>query len=315
VDRFHLIEAFVRVAHARSFTEAARQMRISRPILTARVKQLEKFVGAPLFVRSTRSVRPSELGEIFLRECSEWVEHTEELVQQMREAHTEPAGRLRVHALPGFVLGHLAATLHGFQTRYPNIALHLVVNDVAINPVKEGFDCALQMFSPHAQELVSRRLFPVRRVFCASPDYCQHHGTPQIPAQLQQHRIGWYSGYPTRERVVLYAENGEVESVQLKPALLSNSVHLLNEYALEHAGIVCLPTLVASASLMTGQLVRVLPQHQLSSFWLNIFYPLGMRNSPKLRVFLEALTENFTGTPPWDAALLRQGMIPETLIV
>jgi len=48
VDRFQLIEAFVRVAHARSFTEAARQMRVSRPIVTARVKQLETFVGALL---------------------------------------------------------------------------------------------------------------------------------------------------------------------------------------------------------------------------------------------------------------------------
>ena len=46
----------------------------------------------------------------------------------------------------------------------------------AIDPVKEGFDCALQIFPPHSEELVSKKLFPVRRVFCASPEYVKRHG-------------------------------------------------------------------------------------------------------------------------------------------
>jgi DNA-binding transcriptional LysR family regulator len=331
MDRFLAIDAFVRVAEVRSFAEAARQMRVSRSVVTARIQQLEEFVGAPLFHRNTRSVRLSELGQTFLRDCIELVGRTNEVVDQMREVTTSPVGRLRVHALPGFVLGHLARLLQEFQARYPQIVLDIVVNDAAIDPVKEGFDCALQIFPPRSEELVSRKLFPVRRVFCATPMYLRRFGVPREPRDLLRHRLGWYSGYPTRERVAFHALGAVATapldapagvpadaaapiSLELNPTLLSNSVHLLREYAAEHAGIVCLPTLVASPAVLSGEFVLVLPRYQLTSFWLSVFYPQAARSSLKLKLFLEALVHSFAGTPPWDAALIGKSLVPEALI-
>lgn len=313
MDRFLAIDAFVRVAETQSFAEAARQMRVSRSVVTARIQQLESFVGAPLFHRNTRSVRLSELGLAFLRDCVELVGRTNEVVDQMREVTTSPAGRLRVHALPGFVLGHLAQVLQRFQARYPQIVLEMIVNDAAIDPVKEGFDCALQIFPPRSEELVSRKLFPVRRVFCATPGYVRRHGRPRHPRDLLGHRIGWYSGYPTRERLSFH---GAAETVQLelKPVLLTNSVHLLREYALEDAGIVCLPTLVAADAILDGRLLLMLPEHPLSSFWLSVFYPVTVRSAMKLKLFLETLEQSFAGTPPWDQALLEHELIPSRVI-
>jgi DNA-binding transcriptional LysR family regulator len=309
MDRFQAIDAFVRVAEAQSFAAAARQMRVSRSVITERIQQLEAFIGAPLFHRNTRSVRLSDLGQAFLRECIDLVGRTNEVVDHMRGAGTTPAGKLRVHALPGFVLGHLASVLREFQSRYPQVTLEMVVNDAAIDPVKEGFDCALQIFPPRSEELVSRRLFPVRRVFCATPAYLAQHGRPLHPRELQAHRIGWYSGYPTRERVVFHGPGGPY-ATELAPVMLTNSVHLLREYAEEHAGIVCLPTLVAGDPVLAGRLSLVLPEWQLSSFWLSVFYPALMRSSLKLRFFLEMLNESFhSGEPPWDQALLEAGLI------
>jgi DNA-binding transcriptional LysR family regulator len=313
MDRFLAIDAFVRVAESQSFAEAARQMRVSRSVVTTRIQQLEEFVGAPLFHRNTRSVRLSDLGHAFLRDCTELVGRTNEVVDQMREVTTSPAGRLRVHALPGFVLGHLAGMLQEFQARYPQIVLDLIVNDAVIDPVKEGFDCALQIFPPHSEELISRKLFPVRRVLCASPDYVKRHGTPRHPRELMGHRIGWYSGYPTRERLVFHGP-GEAVALELKPVLLSNSVHLLREYALEHAAIVCIPTLVASSSVLAGELRLVLPDYPLSSFWLSVFYPASVRSSLKLKLFLDGLTASFSGMPAWDRALIDARLLPEAII-
>jgi DNA-binding transcriptional LysR family regulator len=288
-------------------------MRVSRSVVTSRIQQLEEFVGAPLFHRNTRSVRLSDLGHSFLRDCTELVGRTNEVVDQMREVTTSPAGRLRVHALPGFVLGHLARLLQEFQARYPQIVLDLIVNDAVLDPVKEGFDCALQIFPPRSEELISRKLFPVRRVLCASPKFLERAGVPRHPRELASQRIGWYSGYPTRERLVFHGESEQV-SVELKPVLMTNSVHLLREYALEHAGIVCVPTLVASDAVLAGELVMVLQDYPLSSFWLSVFYPTAMRSSLKLKLFLQGLTASFSGTPPWDHALIERGLLSETII-
>lgn len=313
MDRYLAIESFVRVAESGSFAEAARQLRISRSVMTLRIQQLETFVGAPLFNRNTRSVKLTDLGQTFLRDCAELVGRTNEVVDQMREVGTSPAGRLRIHALPGFVLGHLAKILQRFQQRYPQIVLDMLVNDAAIDPVKEGFDCALQIFPPRSEELISRKLFPVRRVLCATPEYLRRNGTVRGPRDLLGHRLGWYSGYPTRERLAFHGPS-EVVQLELKPVLLTNSVHLLREYALEHAGVVCLPTLVAADAVTSGQLRIVLPEFQLGSFWLSVFYPTTQRNSLKLRLFLELLAESFTGTPPWDEVLIEKGLLSAQLI-
>jgi DNA-binding transcriptional LysR family regulator len=313
MDRFAAIDAFVRVAEAQSFAEAARQLRVARSVVSTRIQQLEEFVGAPLFHRNTRSVRLSELGQSFLPDCVELVRRSTEVVDQLREVTTSPVGRLRIQALPGFVLGHLAKLLQEFQARYPQVLLDIVVNDAALDPIKEGFDCALQIFPPRSEELIARRLFPVRRVFCATPSYLARHGTPKVPRDLLRHKLCWYSGYPTRDRVVFYGREGAV-SLDLKPTLLSNSVHLLREAALEDGGIVCLPTLVAADAIVDGRLALVLPDQQLSAFWLSVFYPTQVRRTLKLKLFLELLATHFSGVPPWDAALITAGLLPERVI-
>ncbi|TMH05796.1 MAG: LysR family transcriptional regulator [Betaproteobacteria bacterium] len=315
MDRFLSIEAFVRVAQTQSFAEAARQLRVSKSVVTTRVQQLEEMLGGSLLHRTTRAVRLSEMGQAFFRDCQELVNRTNEIVDQMREARGLPAGLLRVHALTGFVLGHLARQLAEFQERYPEIQLDLFVSDAVIDPVKQGFDVALQIFPPVSEELVSRRLFPVRRVFCATPDYLKRHGTPKHPNDLYGHRLGLYSGYPTRDRWVFHPRDQAALQIELKPALMSNSVHLLREYACEQAGIVCLLTLVAGESIARGHLKVVLGDYALSSFWLSAVYPRTLRGAYKLRLFIEGLAAAFSvGEPPWDRALIDKRLINPDLL-
>lgn len=313
MDRFLSIEAFVTVAKAESFVEAARQLRVSKSVITTRVQQLEDYVGAPLFHRNTRNVRLSEIGQAFFHECSELVCKTDEVVDQMRKHKGTFAGQLKVHALPGFVLGHLAAYLCDFQEQYREIVLDLFVNDAVVDPIKAGVDCSLQIFYPPSEDLIARKVFPVRRVFCASNDYLERHGAPGNPRDLHEHRLGLYSGYPTRDRWV-FQRDDEKLVLDLKPSFRSNSVHLLKEHALEGGGIVCIPTLVATESVLSGKLRLLLPEWQLSSFWLSIVYPRSHRGGAKLRLFAEGLQTKFAGEPPWDQALTEMGLPLKPLI-
>lgn len=307
MDRLQNIEVFVRVAQTQSFVEAARQLRVSRSVITTRIKQLEQYVGAPLFHRSTRMVRLSEVGQAYLLDCTELVGRANDIVDQMRDVSHSLSGTLRIHALPGLVLGNFGV-LHSFRSAYPDIRLDLIVSDAVIDPVKAGVDCALQIFPPATTELIARSLFSVRRVFCATPQYLKEYGTPQDPRDLYNHKLGLYSGYPTRDRWTFYHESEEI-TLYLTASLLTNSVHLLREYALDHAGIVCLPTLVAEDAILKGDLQIVLPEHLLSSFWLSAVYAATSRNAFKLRLFIEHISSKFSRTPPWDAALIERGLL------
>ncbi len=314
MDRLQNIETFVRVAQTRSFAEAARQLRVSRSVVTARIKQLEEFLGAPLFHRSTRVVLLSELGQAFLGDCMDIVGRANEVVDHMRDSRGKPSGKLRVHALTGFVVGHFGALLREFQETYPEITIELTVSDAVVDPVKAGVDCALQIFPASSTELVARPLFPVRRVFCATPQYLQRCGVPALPRNLHDHRLGLYSGYPTRDRWTFHDAAGGELTMYLEAALLTNSVHLLKEYALEHAGIVCLPTLVAGREILDGRLKLVLADHQLSSFQLCAVHAGTLRNAFKLQLFIDHIRSVFTRVPSWDADLVSAGMLRAEMV-
>jgi DNA-binding transcriptional LysR family regulator len=271
-------------------------------VITNRVQQLENFVQAPLFHRSTRAVMLSEAGSYFLKECVELVSHLDSVVDSMRVMKTTPTGVLRLQVLPGFALGHLGSALKDFSTAYPSIDLDIIVSDVAVNPVDKGYDVALQIFRPGAETLIERPLFRVRRVFCASPDYINRHGSPEKPEDLLTHRLGLYSSYPTRNKWTFKKGDAEI-TLELPAKIRSNSVHLLRDFALSAGGITCLPTLVCGDDLLTGRLVPILADYELPSFKLVAIYPVTHRRALKVKLFVEFITARFSGEPEWDRAL------------
>lgn len=194
------------------------------------------------------------------------------------------------------------------QERHPGITLDVVVSDALVDPVREGFDCAIQIFEPVSDSLIARRLFAWRPVFCASPGYLRAQGEPRRPAELARHRLGLYAHYPTRDRWV-FRHRGRKHALDLAPVLRTNSVHLLAEYAGAGAGIVCLPTFVAAPWLLDGRLRPVLARYELPVYWLTAVYPRTHVGTVKLKLFLDGLAATVVAEPPWDRALIDRGLI------
>lgn len=309
MDRYLCIQAFVRVAETHSFAIAARQLGVTSSVITSRIKQLEAFVQSPLFHRSTRKVTLSETAKAFFEECGELLARIDSVTDRMRLVQHTPQGLLRLQILPGFALGPFARALKDFTIEYPNISLDITVSDNAINPIDEGYDISLQLFRPGAELLIERRLFSVRRVFCASPQYLAQHGSPTKPAELLNHYVCLYSAYPTRNRWTF--KRGEEEIVVDLPARLhSNSVHLLRDFALTSGGITCLPTLVCSEELLSGALVPLLTDYDLSPLELLAIYPTTHRGAVKVNLFVDFIRARFSGEPEWDQALRKTLGLP-----
>jgi DNA-binding transcriptional LysR family regulator len=296
------IQAFVLVAETQSFASAARQLGVTPSVITSRVKQLEGFIEAPLFHRSTRRVMLSEAGVKFFGECADLIAKIDSVTDRMRLTQSTPSGVLRLQVLPGFALGHLGRALKDFSTAYPDISLDITVNDKPVNPVDEGYDVALQVFRPGAETLIERPLFTVARVFCASPQYLRAAGTPLHPNELVAHEIAMYSGYPTRNRWTFRRGEEEI-AIELPAKIRSNSVHLLRDFARSGGGITCLPTLVCGGDLVRGTLVPVLIEYEIPNLELLAIYPTTQRRAVKVKLFVEFIGKRFSGEPEWDQAL------------
>ena len=302
MDRFLCIQAFVRVAETQSFALAARQLGVTPSVITSRIKQLETFVQAPLFHRSTRKVTLSETAKAFFEECADLVARVDSVTDRMRLTQDTPLGLLRLQVLPGFALGPFARALQDFTLEYPHINLDITVSDLAVNPIDEGYDVSLQIFRPGAEVLIERRLFVVRRVFCAAPQYLARRAAPLRPTDLLTHDIGLYSAYPTRNRWTFRRGDEEIQ-VELPARVRSNSVHLLRDFARIGGGISCLPTLVCSEDLLSGALVPLLTDYELPALELLAIYPTTHRGTIKVQLFVEFIRKRFSGEPEWDRAL------------
>jgi DNA-binding transcriptional LysR family regulator len=302
MDRFLCIQAFERVAKTQSFAIAARQLGVTPSVITSRIKQLEKWVQAPLFHRSTRKVALSETANEFLDECVDILQRIDTMTDRMRLTQQEPRGLLRLQVLPGFALGPFARALKDFSFEYPNLNLDITVSDIAVNPIEEGYDVSLQIFSPGAEVLIERRLFMVRRVFCASREYLERRGVPQRPADLLNHNIGLYSAYPTRNRWTFRRDDKDT-AIELSATFQSNSVHLLRDFARLGGGITCLPTLVCSDDLISGSLIPLLAEYQMPPLELLAIFPTTHRSTAKVKLFIEFIRNRFSGTPEWDLPL------------
>src|SRR3546814_7419868 len=66
-----------------------------RSVITTRIQQLEEYVGAPLFHRSTRVVRLTEVGQAFQRDCTELVAKANDMVERSEEHTSELQSLMR----------------------------------------------------------------------------------------------------------------------------------------------------------------------------------------------------------------------------
>ena len=306
----------MRVAESQSFANAARQLGVTPSVITNRIKQLETFIETPLFHRSTRTVTLSEAGTKFFEECADLITQIDSVTDRMRLAQATPSGMLRVQVLPGFALGHLGRAIKDFSAAYPDISIDITVSDKSANPVDEGYDVAFQIFRSGSETLIERPLFPVRRLFCASPQYIKKAGAPQRPADLLRHSLGIYSGYPTRNRWFFRRGDEEI-TIELPAKIRSNSVHLLHDFARTGGGITCLPTLVCGQDLMLRNLVPLLTDYELPPLDLLAIYPTTQRRAVKVKLLVEFIAKRFSGEPEWDQALRKltpqpPGPVPNT---
>jgi DNA-binding transcriptional LysR family regulator len=310
MDQLRSLEAFVTVADTLSFAAAAKRLGVSKSVVTTRIQQLEDAIDSPLFHRSTRAVRLTEVGRAFAPECGDLLGKTARLVDRMRDMKGALRGVLRVHVLPGYAFGLYERHLKAFGERHPDIALEVTVSDAIIDPAREGFDCAIQIFEPVSADLVAKRLWPWRPVFCASPAYLAAHPAPRAPGDLRAHRIALYSRYPAAH-VWEFRKGGAVTPVELDAVVRSTSVNLLRDFARGGSGIACLPTLIAAEDLLSGALVPVLRGYALPAFWLSAVYPSARASLKKLKLFLAELAAvpGDRAVPPWDRELIAKKLI------
>ena len=239
------LTAFVAVARAKGFRDAARATGTSASGLSEAVRRLETQLGLRLLNRSTRSVVPTEAGKRLLERLSPALTEVEEALDVVNNFRDRPAGTLRLNVSVSAVRFVLPAIVPRFLAAYPEIRLEVVAEDSFVDVLGAGFDAGIRYDERLEQDMIAVPIGPRTQRFAAAaaPAYLDRHGRPQHPRELLKHAClrGRFSGgaMPTWE----FERNGKVVRIEpTGPLLVSfgTATDLAVEAAIAGTGIICL---------------------------------------------------------------------------
>ncbi len=302
MDELAGMVAFARVVEAHSFAGAARRLRLSRPVVSKRVSALEKRLGARLLHRTTRRLSLTETGAALYPHCARIAEEAEAAQLAAQHLHAEPRGTLRV-SLPGaFGQLHVVPTIPAFLARYPEVTVECRVEERLADLAEEGLDLAIRLTHAPAENLVARRLAPLRWVVCAAPSYLANHPTPRAPGDLADHACLFYGSEPGAH-TWRFTRDGERAAVTVDGRFRIDNTLALREVALAGSGIALLPSFTAGPELESGRLRPLLGDWEPAGTFGNAVYAVYLSNrhlSPKVRALVDHLADHFGDPPYWD---------------
>lgn len=129
---------------------------------------------------------------------------------------------------------------------------------------------------------------------CASPEYLARSGVPEKPADLLNHQQ-LLTGSRDRFRAWILQTGSEAPfTIPGKPLFLCDNAGAISDAAVAGLGIACLPTFLTQEDIKKGMLQRVMPGYNTPVFPICVVYPTRRQLSPKVRHFIDWLTERLT---------------------
>jgi DNA-binding transcriptional LysR family regulator len=291
------LSAFVAVARARGFREAARLSGGSASALSEAVRRLETQLGVRLLNRTTRSVAPTEVGEGLLLRLGPALTEVDAAIDVVNGFRDRPAGTLRLNVPVSAARLVLPAIVPPFLAAYPDIRLDVTTEESFVDVLAAGCDAGIRYDERLEQDMIAVPIGPRVQRFAAaaSPAYLARHGRPDHPRDLLHHAC-LRGRFPSGSMPAWEFER-EGEEVVVDPtgpmiARIGGGTDLLMDVALAGTGIVYLFEDWIRPYFDRGALEPVLEPWWPSFPGPFLYYP-GRRLVPApLRAFIDFIKTN-----------------------
>jgi DNA-binding transcriptional LysR family regulator len=300
---FNDLAAFVSVARAGGFREAARISGVSTSSLSIAVRRLETALGMRLLNRTTRSVAPTEAGRRLIEKLTPLFSEMEAAMDVLNMFRDKPAGTLKLNVPSSAARIVLPGVIAPFLKAYPEIRVEVVVEDGFVDVLSIGCDAGIRYDERLEQDMIAIPIGPRVQRFAtaAAPGYLDVHGRPGHPRELLSHaclRAQFAGGAkPTWD----FEQDGEVVRLDPSGPLLVRpgaAVDLAISIAVAGVGVIHLFEDMLSPHLDSGALEPILEPWWQTFSGPFLYYP-GHRHVPApLRVFVDFLKAGGLSTTP-----------------
>jgi LysR family transcriptional regulator for bpeEF and oprC len=292
MNNYSDVAVFVRVVESNSFVNAAQALTVSPSAISKAVSRLEERLGARLLVRSTRSLRLTDLGLEYFERCREAFGQLDRADSGVIDAKSVPSGRLCIEVPTALGRNVVVPALGRFLELHPGIQLQVSLSDRPTDLLQGGIDAAIRVGPLPNSDLIARRVGKLQEVTCATADFLSRHGTPHTPADLsprqcialvniESRQIGpWSFSHCGLQHVVVPAG----------PLILGDMDSAVSA-ALDGIGFVRALDIAVDAALAGGRLRRVMADwDENAALPVFVAYPNHRQPCVKIKAFIEWVT-------------------------
>jgi DNA-binding transcriptional LysR family regulator len=283
---------FVLAVERGSFAAAARECRITAPMVGKHIRALEERLGSRLLARTTRRQHLTEVGRRYYERCRRILQQVDDAELEAHAARDAPRGVLRISAPISFGSVRLAPELVEFLDRHPAVEIELLLEDGIVDLVGGGYDAAIRIGALPDSGLIARRLAPYRMAICAAPAYLKRRGIPRTPDDLADHHCLGFTRWDRRGGWLLGRKPASGERLPAS-RFSSNNGQALRAAALAGAGILMQPEALLAEDLAAGRLTPLLAKYLRPPRPMHLVYLRDRTLTPKLRAFIEFVAQRF----------------------
>jgi DNA-binding transcriptional LysR family regulator len=296
MDTTRVLNIFLSVARAQSFSQAAHDTGLTTPAVSRAIAQLEAHLGVRLLHRTTRRVNLTDEGARLFELADAGLRLLDEAMDKTVYSK-QTGGVIRIAAPRSLGVKLLVPAIASFQEAHPDVLFEVVLDDHFTDLVANRIDVGFRAGTAPERNVIARSLGSMSLVVCASTQYVAKHGFPRSANELSEHRCTGFR-HPNTGRTVPWEllVGNEFVFKDVHAVATFNDVDA--ELAAVRAGIGIgqLPDYLVAGEVNGGGLVALLPQCATSRLGVFMFYPERERIPARVRQFIDYVME-WTGLP------------------
>jgi len=292
------LEFFVRVVAAGSLSALARELGVTPPAVSTRLARLEARLGARLLTRTTRSLKLTHEGQLYLAEGTELLAALQGLEERVSGTSQGPRGLLRVNATMGFGRRFVAPAVSAFCEQYPSVQVHLELTDRLLSLTDSQIDVGIRFGKVPDSRMVAKRIANNRRFLAASPGYLARCGVPMVPEDLVRHACLVVRSNELAYGTWQLARNGKVKHVRVGGLASTNDGETALAWALDGRGVVLATEWNTAEHIAAGALTVLLEDWSPVPADVYVVYLRQKNLSRRIKVFVEFLQQWFAARRP-----------------
>jgi DNA-binding transcriptional LysR family regulator len=300
IDKHHLISVFLAVVDANGLSGAARKLKVSPPVVTRAINELEENLGVRLLTRTTRVVRVTEAGARYAKDCRRILSELDEAEESISGEHGAPRGQIAITAPGWFGAKFITPIVTEYLERHPQVSASCWFMDRVVNMVEEGVDVAVRIAALPDSSLQAILVGRMRVVLCAAPDYIARGGALHSPADLASHSVVC-AGAVAPGHEMRFSQDGKSRTMKMHPRLATTTNESAVAAAVAGFGLTQQMRYKVAEHLSSGRLQEVLSDFEPPALPVHVLHREGRLASRRVRAFLDLAIERLRALPELQA--------------